>query len=49
MALKREVDKGSTFAFTGPDPSYIGNVNFTQSRTHVKITRQGKSTLIQKR
>ena len=49
MALKREVDKGSTFAFTGQDLSYIANVNFTQSRTHVKITRQWKSTLIQKR
>ena len=49
MALKREVDKGSTFAFTGQDLSYIANVNFTQSRTHVKITLQWKSTLIQKR
>ena len=27
MALKREVDKGSTFAFTGQDLSYIANVN----------------------
>ena len=39
------VERGSTFTFTH-DLSYIASISFTHTEfTHVKITRQWKSTL----
>ena len=47
--LKREVERGSTLTLTSDLSSIasilFANVDFTYVRTHVKITRQWKSTL----